>query len=134
MRSHWPVFLCQCAFMVAVAGLLLLAAGCPSELPPAAKKGAKDDGGLVEKAEDIKALEAAKAVLVKDSDGHVSEVALNRDQGNDADLSHLKGLPYVRDLSANVRQVTDAGLAHLEGHPNLRNLNLEQSAVTNAGM
>src|SRR5262249_26241477 len=120
-----------------LAAALLLVTGCPTPNPPAAKSDNKDKGideALVENADDIKALQAAKAELRKDAAGHVDKVELNRDSGNDADLAHLKGLPFVRELGADVRGVTDAGLKSLANHPNLRTLRLEQSSVTDAGM
>ena len=134
MRDRWLLRSLNRASLLFVAGLVLLAAGCPSAAPPAANKSAKEDDALADNPDDVKALEAAKAILSKDGEGRVVGVELNRDKGNDADLAHVKGLPHVRELSADVRNVTDAGLAHLVGHPNLRIVRLEQSAVTDAGM
>src|SRR5688572_16192285 len=104
--------------MLAVAMLLLSAAGCPSPLPPAAKPDA------------VQALEAAGAVLKKNSAGAVTDIELDSAQGSDEQLKHLKDLPSVQMLSAvEARGVTDAGLALLAGHPSLREIKLERSGV-----
>lgn len=124
-------------------GLLAVAlfAGCPAKQEQGVST---DEGGTSvsgQPAEEapaddeaaVKALEASGATLKKNDAGRVVEVTLGQEGGN-ADLEHLKGLPSVRKLTAEVRGVNDEGLALLKGHPNLRVIELFQSEVTNAGM
>src|SRR5688572_20431848 len=84
---------------------LLVAAGCPSTVPPAGPKAGgsgqsakADSKGLNESAADVEALKAAKASLTTDSAGNVVTVELDSASGNDEQLGHLKGLPNLRTL------------------------------------
>jgi hypothetical protein len=126
--------------LAALAAVVLT--GCPSPVPPSGKvePPGKPESfsaaptNLKQDADAVAALKAAKAFLESDSSGHVIAIDLNRDSGSDADLAHLKGLPYVAELGADVRGVTDAGLATLTGHPSLRIIRLERSSVSDEGM
>jgi Leucine-rich repeat (LRR) protein len=130
----------KCVWSLVGLAVVVVSVGCPSTTPPGSAEGSGSGKQVVEqKGKDdlaaVAALEAAKATLEKDSEGRVIVVDLDSAKGSDADLAHLKGLPYVRELSAvEVRGVTDAGLASLAGHPNLRTLKLERSSVGDAGM
>jgi Leucine-rich repeat (LRR) protein len=56
------------------------------------------------------------------------------DEGADAGLAHLAGLPQLKVLYLPSTQVTDAGLAHLAGLAQLRELWLDNTQVTDAGL
>lgn len=136
MASGWLKWSFEILALLIVAVLV----GCPSTVPPGSAKGGSSGEEVVgeklkENPADVKALVEAKAVLDVDKDGNVIVVDLDSAKGSDADLAHLKGLPFVRELSAvEVRGVTDAGLASLAGHPSLKTLKLERSSVGDAGM
>ena len=132
--------------LVCTCALLLTAAGCGSDVPPAqagAVSKLEAAGAIVKGSEDSGKVTFVDFFAVQDVPGAIVHIKalpdvetlnFNGPNTGDDELAHLAGLSGLKVLALANTKVTDKGLAHIAGLSKLEKLTLNNCNVSDAGL